>query len=137
MEKYVNLSKREFSQLSEVKKVKKRLQLIKDEIISSIKQLPPKSISGIKDCYEKFKIIHDEGYHLSIKQFCPHGDSKTENCESTFLECDSVCDMVAKRIFAYLSETMPNFISKWGVKESYFFHKLKRTKKPANLSSDL
>ncbi|MFW9945748.1 MAG: YkgJ family cysteine cluster protein [Candidatus Odinarchaeota archaeon] len=111
LEKYNFLCK--FEAKREIKDIKKRLGNSKI-LKQSIRTIAPSKLGGIIDKWDMFDILLAEGFSLQMKKFCLKHNIKCQYLPSNFIECNSICNIIADKLFLYLQLNLPNFVKKEG-----------------------
>jgi hypothetical protein len=115
---------------NEIRNIKKRLSnsLSKKGLEKLLKNTPPHKISGFRDTWDCFTILHSEGYSLQLKKYC-----QETNKQCDFLNCSSVCDSVSSDLINFLQQNLYDYIksSDYGpdIDGEYPIIKLKKVEK--------
>ncbi len=75
---------------------------------------PPTKIAGIRDSWDSFEPLIEEGYNVGLQSIC-----KTCACERNYLECPEVCDALKRKLQEFLDQILPDYIIRTQFKETY------------------
>ncbi|MFX0018504.1 MAG: YkgJ family cysteine cluster protein [Promethearchaeota archaeon] len=138
LEKYNFLCKVEAKK--EIKELKKRLGneflLENSEILKlSIKATAPSRLGGIIDKWDSLDILLAEGFSLQMKKFCLKYNKECHHLPNSFIECMSICNIIADQLILYLQLNLPNFIKQEGADTNgeYPLFKLFKSSKILNI----
>ncbi|MFX0179658.1 MAG: YkgJ family cysteine cluster protein [Candidatus Hodarchaeota archaeon] len=135
LEKYNFLCKIEAKK--EIKEIEKRLGNKfenQKSLKQSIRATAPSKLGGIIDKWERFDILLAEGFSLQMKKFCLKHNKECQYLPSNFLECNSICNIIADQLILYLQLNLSNFVKQEGPDGSgeYPLFKLFRSSKLVN-----
>ena len=109
--------------LNERKKIMERLRHscsmeqrnIDADLQSSLESMPPSRLGGFRDDWDDIKYLSAEGYSLQMKKFCIQFNPDCEVLRTNFLNCEHMCDKIAKKIIEYLNSNILGYIKKNGL----------------------
>jgi Fe-S-cluster containining protein len=134
LEKYNFLCKVEAKK--EIKELKKRVLLESSEILKqSIKATAPSKLGGIIDKWDSFDILLAEGFSLQMKKFCLKHNKECNYLPNNFIECNSICNIIADQLISYIQLNLPKFIKQEGadVNGEYPLFRLFKSSKLGNI----
>lgn len=122
LEEYKNICKDEAR--DEIEGITKRIN--EKKIITVLKKVAPSRLGGFRDTWNEIQPLSAEGLSLQMNKFCRKYNKDCKVLENNFLECNSVCELIARQLVKILKKELITFIKENGsdVEGKYPLYKL-------------
>ena len=90
--------------------------ILVEKLKIDIESVPPSSIGGFKDTWDRLEILSAEGLSFQMKKFCLKVNKECKYLPDDYFECNNTCDMVAHETIQFLQKYLFKFLKSQGLK---------------------